>query len=196
MFSTLIVSWANAQVAIGKASVTNASVSLEFFEGTTVPLNPNVRGLILPWASTVSGNPDASYKGISSPVDGTLLFDPSDYKVKYRKGSSTLPSTWFDLTVISKTDMTPNPNVATGLSEQGGTLEDKSGARAAIGANADTNNIDGVLVLTDTNKAMILPKVASPQTAIQEPSAGMIVYDTDKRLLCVYNGTVWTFWKP
>jgi hypothetical protein len=43
---------------------------------------------------------------------------------------------------------------------------------------------------------MVLPKVASPHLNIISPSAGMIVYDTIKKQLAVYNGTVWSFWKP
>ncbi len=47
-----------------------------------------------------------------------------------------------------------------------------------------------------SNKAMILPKVASPHLNIKNPAPGMIVYDTDARQLAVFNGTVWSFWKP
>ncbi|WP_262907374.1 hypothetical protein [Chryseobacterium sp. LC2016-27] len=43
---------------------------------------------------------------------------------------------------------------------------------------------------------MILPKVASPHLNIINPSAGMMVYDTVKKQLAIYNGTVWSFWKP
>lgn len=189
IFFLLFVTWANAQVAIGKPSITNTSVSLEFYDSSD-----NARGMLLPWASTVAGTPNTTYKGISSPVDGTLIFDISDEKVKYRKAGS-----WFDLTIKSKNDVISgitNANLTSDLSIQGSSLEDKTNSRAAIGANAETNTTDGVLVLTDINKAMILPKVTNPQTTIQSPSAGMIVYDTNKRVLCVFNGTVWTFWKP
>ncbi|MCX8525315.1 hypothetical protein OF897_15460 [Chryseobacterium formosus] len=50
--------------------------------------------------------------------------------------------------------------------------------------------------MTDTDKAMVLPKVARPHLTIQNPAPGMMVFDTVKRQLAVYNGTVWSFWKP
>ncbi|WP_279195775.1 hypothetical protein [Chryseobacterium indoltheticum] len=54
----------------------------------------------------------------------------------------------------------------------------------------------GILVLEDTNKAMILPRVASPHLNIINPAPGMMVYDTTAKQLAVFNGTVWSFWKP
>lgn len=194
LFSLLTVTCAQAQVAIGKASVTEvspgvkASVSLEFYDSAD-----NAKGLLLPYASTVAGTPDASYKGLASAVDGTLVFDVSDDKVKYRKNGA-----WFDLTVKNRADVIPGiTNASPDLSPQSSTtMEDQTSAKTAIGVNAETDTTEGILVLSDTNKAMVLPKVNNPHTTIQNPSAGMIVYDTNKRLLCVFNGTVWTFWKP
>jgi hypothetical protein len=56
------------------------------------------------------------------------------------------------------------------------------------------SSVSGILVLEDANKAMILPKVASPHLNIISPAAGMMVYDTQKKQLAVFNGTVWSFW--
>ncbi|MFN8364299.1 MAG: hypothetical protein U0T78_03115 [Cloacibacterium normanense] len=64
-----------------------------------------------------------------------------------------------------------------------------------IGGDPSTDTTLGILVLADTNKAMVLPKAASPHLNIVNPS-GMIVYDTTKKQLAVFNGTVWSFWKP
>jgi hypothetical protein len=75
-------------------------------------------------------------------------------------------------------------------------LTEKSTAKVAIGANGATDTTPGILVLTDKDKAMILPKVASPHLNIINPSAGMLVYDTTAKQLAVFNGTVWSFWKP
>ena len=47
-----------------------------------------------------------------------------------------------------------------------------------------------------STNSMILPKVASPHLNIIKPAAGMIVYDSVSRQLAVYNGKVWSFWKP
>ena len=68
-------------------------------------------------------------------------------------------------------------------------------AKTIIGENP-LDATPGILVLSDTDKAMVLPKVASPHLNIKNPTPGMMAYDTDSRQLCVFNGTVWTFWKP
>ncbi|MFB9078942.1 hypothetical protein ACFFLS_10415 [Flavobacterium procerum] len=69
-----------------------------------------------------------------------------------------------------------------------------SGAKGTV-IGAQSSDVDGVLVLESSNKALILPKVVSPHLNIIKPMAGTICYDTVKKLLCVYNGTEWTFWK-
>ncbi len=160
--SVLFTAAAQAQVAIGKSSVSNSSVSLEFADTEN-------RGLVLPYIENNSG--------ISQ--NGTLIFDATDNKVKYLKNGS-----WFDL---SK-DTTGHAD----LSIQSGKTE-KAEAKAGIGTPAST---DGILVLEDSTKAMILPKVASPHLNIINPAAGTIAYDTVSRQIAVYNGSVWSFWKP
>lgn len=64
-----------------------------------------------------------------------------------------------------------------------------------IGGNPTTDTTNGFFVLADTNKAMVLPKVADPHLNIINPEPGTMVYDTTSKLLAVYNGSVWTFWK-
>lgn len=155
-----------SQVAIGKSSITNTSVSLEFG-------NEN-RGLLLPWVT--------SSAAVSGAVDGTIIYDTTDKKVKYLKAGS-----WFDLSVDT------TGTVDTSLQDS---LTELSSAKVGIGTDAETDSAPGILVLTDTNKAMILPKVASPHLNIINPSAGMMVYDTSSHQLVVFNGAVWSFWKP
>jgi len=157
----------NAQVAINKANVTNSSVSLEF------SANEN-KGLILPYV--------IDKRAITEK--GTIIFDTADNKVKYLKDTNT----WFDLSV----DTTGTAD----LSIQGNDKTEQPGAKVSITTTAGDNPILGILVLEDINKAMILPKVASPHLTIINPSAGMIVYDTQARQVAVYNGTVWSFWEP
>jgi len=154
-----------SQVAVGKSSVTNSSVSLEF-------ANTENKGLILPYIEN---------KGAIS-TNGTIIYDTTDHKVKYIRGGS-----WFDLSV----DTTGTANIAIQT-----TKTERTTAKTAIGTNAATDTTPGVLVLTDTNKAMVLPKVVLPHLNIINPSAGMIVYDTVTKELAVYNGTAWSFWKP
>ena len=163
----------HAQIAIGKQAVSNTSVSLEF--DTT-----ENRGLILPYVETKTGITE----------NGTIIYDVTDHKVKYLKDFGT--GLWANL---SEDDGTAATIGTANIAIQ--TLKtDSNSAKAAIGTTAATDTTPGVLVLTDADKAMILPRVASPHLNIINPAAGMMVYDTTKRQLAVYNGTVWSFWKP
>lgn len=150
-----------SQVAIGKTTLESASSSLEF--GT------EKKGIVLPWVTDTSG--------IQNPLNGTLIFDISDKKVKVYQNNI-----WEDLSVD-----------ATGIADTGlqDALTENSTAKMSIGAPTATS---GILVLEDNDKAMILPKIASPHLNIISPSAGMMVYDTVKKQLAVFNGSVWTFW--
>ncbi len=130
------------------------------------------RGLLLPYVESKNDITE----------DGTIIFDTTDNKVKYLKNGS-----WFDLSV----DATGTADLSIQTSK-----DEKMTAKTAIGVNGATDTTNGILVLTDIDKAMILPKVASPHLNIIKPSAGMMVYDTTKKQLAVYNGTVWSFWKP
>lgn len=156
-----------AQIAIGKQSVTNSSVSIEF--GT------ENRGLILPYVENKAGVSE----------EGTLIYDTTDHKVKYLNGSNS----WVN---YSEDDGTADTIGEADLSIQTG-KSDLLTAKVGIGNPTST---DGILVLEDNNKAMILPKVASPHENIINPAPGMMVYDITKKQLAVYNGKVWTFWKP
>lgn len=192
-----------SQVAIGKSTVTAGSnVSLEFYDSAD-----NAKGIVVPWTSTVPDNPlpydtstGAGYRGMQGTVvDGTIIFDLSDKKMKYMRAgawSDLTGSLIFPLTVKddSNNDVTFTQfnNIDSSLQDS---VKEQDNAKAAIGTNAATNTI-GILVLTDTDKAMVLPKVASPHLTIQNPAPGMMVFDTVKKQLAVYNGTVWSFWKP
>ncbi|WP_312767144.1 hypothetical protein [Epilithonimonas sp.] len=156
-----------SQVAIGKNNVTNASVSLEF--GDT-----QAKGMILPYVTDKSAITE----------NGTILYNATTHKVEYLKDTNS----WFDLSVDTA-------GVAD-LSIQGSDKTEQTVAKTTIGSNSATDTTPGILVLSDADKAMILPKVASPHLNIINPSPGMVVYDTTKRQLAVYNGTNWSFWKP
>ncbi|RKT01745.1 hypothetical protein [Chryseobacterium defluvii] len=158
----------NSQVIINKDTnqqLSSTSVLLEF--------GSQPKGLLLPWIMGISNTAGA--------VPGTIVFDTSDKKVKFLKGGSS--SIWTDLS-IDNTGI-----VDTSLQNS---LNDNVTAKTIIGANA--SSAPGILVLESSNKAMVLPKVASPHLNIINPSPGMIVYDTTKKQLAVFNGNVWAFW--
>ncbi len=154
-----------SQVAIGKTSVTNTSVSLEFTDAEK-------KGIILPYVEDKSAIAE----------NGSVIFDNADHKVKYLKDNS-----WFDLSIdtTGKSDMTIQQDKT-----------ELTTSKTGIGTNSGTDSTNGILVLTDADKAMILPRVASPHLNIINPASGMMAYDTTKKQLAVYNGTVWSFWKP
>jgi hypothetical protein len=159
----LFSSFAFSQVAIGKTAVTNTSVSLEF--ETT-----EARGLLLPWATSAAS--------VTGAVNGTLIFDTTDKKVKVKYATG-----WKDLSGDN------TGVVDTSLQDP---LSENTTAKVSIGPPTST---PGILVLEDTNKAMILPKVNSYADIIN-PAAGMMVYVRSAKQLAVFNGTVWSFWKP
>lgn len=154
-----------SQVAIGKQSVTNAFVSLEFTDTEN-------KGLVLPYIEDKSAITE----------NGSVIFDNTDHKVKYLKDNS-----WFDLSVDTK----GKSDVSIQQSKT-----ELATAKTGIGLNSTTDTTPGILVLTDTDKAMILPKVANGYLNIMNPAAGTMVYNTATRQVEVYNGTVWSFWKP
>ena len=184
--SIFLSTCAFAQVAIGKASV-NPSVSLEFYDNAD-----NVRGIILPWVDGVSNTaPFITNSPITEiVVNGTLVYDTSDKKVKVKYTTG-----WRDLSKDA-TGTTVDPLTSVdGLTLQN-SITDLDNAKVQIGGDPATDTTPGILVLADTNKAMVLPKVASPHLNIVNPSPGMMVYDTTSKQLAVFNGTVWSFWKP
>jgi hypothetical protein len=130
------------------------------------------RGIILPWVD--------SEAAVSDAVPGTIIYDVTDKKVKVKQGAA-----WRDLSI--RTGVV-DASIQDGVAES-------SNAKVIIG-NSASNLTPGILVLADSDKAMILPKMESPHLNIVNPEAGMMAYDTLSHQLAVFNGEVWTFWKP
>lgn len=191
--SILITACASAQVAIGKASLTkladnttpNPSISLEFYDGAD-----NARGIILPWVDGTSNTAPfiTNSPNTETVVNGTIVYDSNDKKVKVKYASG-----WKDLSINNGSTVDPLTSID-GLTLQN-SLNEKVIAKTMIGGNPTSDVTPGILVLADTNKAMILPKVVSPHLNIKNPAPGMMVYDTTAKQLAVFNGTVWSFWK-
>lgn len=160
-----------SQVAIGKTTITSPSVSLDFGTGN--------RGLILPWVTSTAA--------VTGVVNGTMVYDLTDKKVKIKYDAA-----WKDLTINTQGTTVDPLTLVDGVTIQDAATESTL-AKMAIGTLTST---PGILVLEDTNKAMVLPKVDSPHINIINPAPGMIVYDTFNKQVAVYNGAVWSFWKP
>lgn len=178
-----------SQVTIGKtenaSAPVNTSVSLELGNATG-----GTKGLVLPWvtsAAAVIGSPAT----VPAPALGTLIFDSSDQKVKYRRivSGNTI---WEDLSVGAQAPVSPSqPDVN----------DENVAAKVLVGGTPATDTTRGVLVLGDTSKAMVLPRVSSVADIVN-PSAGMMVYVTgtsngagaNANQLAVFNGREWSFW--
>jgi len=124
------------------------------------------KGVILPAVETLP----------VTPANGTFLYDKNDEKVKMFGNG-----VWINLT-----DQGDN----TGVLPYTGTA---NGSQTVIGAKSTT--VDGVLVLEATDKALVLPKVASPHLNVPSPYPGMMCYDIDAKALAVYDGVNWSYWK-
>lgn len=170
----------SAQVSIGgKQSVEGISTILDFnnplSDNTMTTTNNNYRGIILPAVD----NTNNALASNPSENNGTFVFDKSDKKVKVYEGDM-----WKSLT-------------------------DGGGSLAAIVTNTsqDTNSVQGViigasksdakgvLVLESPKMAMILPRIANPDTTVKSPHPGMICYDTVSKTIAMYDGAVWSFYK-
>ena len=167
---SLIIVNVKAQVAIGKTTITNASVLLEFDNATS-----NKKGIILSGVENINNalnttNPSAN--------NGTFVFDRSDDRVKMYEAEN-----WVTLSDPgSDADIIPNTSAET-TETQG----------AIIGE--PTSNAKGVLVLESSNKALVLPWIQNPHLTVLNPYPGMMCYDTTSRSLAVFDGTVWNYWK-
>lgn len=151
-----------------QTSVTNTSVSVEF--------GSEARGIILPYVKA---------SDVADAVAGTFIMDYSDRAMKLK-----LPNgVWQNFTGdAARTNSIVNPFAL---------IAESKNAKVVIGSpTIPEADVPGILILSDPNKAMILPKVESPHLTIKNPAAGMMVYDSLNKILAVFNGTQWSFWKP
>ena len=180
IFNIIFCSICYSQVIIGDAigtapSNNKTSVLLEF-------ANSNNKGLLLPTVRTKPINPS----------EGTIILDGSinatSARIKYYNGVSG--DGWVDLSGMdgNASEILNNQPTTSSVTEE-------PNAKAIIGATS--SNADGVLVLESSNKAMVLP-IVSDVNNIPNPSAGMMVFvnKTGAKRLAVFNGSVWSFWKP
>ncbi|MFY0481077.1 hypothetical protein ACI6PS_00615 [Flavobacterium sp. PLA-1-15] len=125
------------------------------------------KGIILPAVETLP----------ATPANGTFLFDRNDSKVKMRQNNA-----WVELSGTGSNST---------LVAYSGTVDNAK--KTVMGARE--SSADGVLVLESANKAMVLPHVANPHLTVKGPMAGMMCYDTVRKAVAVFDGTVWNYWK-
>nr|WP_314498531.1 FISUMP domain-containing protein [uncultured Chryseobacterium sp.] len=177
-----------SQITIGKSSATlapaSATVSIEFGDATG-----GARGIVLPWATS-----EAVVNGTNpAPITGTLFFDSAAKKVKLGRSvtaDATAISQYLDLSAGALI-----PAVGVGVADINDEVSTAKVIVSVTPAIATANITNGILVLADTNKAMVLPRVNS-YADIVNPSAGMMVFvtGTTPQQLAVFNGREWSFW--
>lgn len=173
VFGFVSINFASAQIVIGKETVSSSAVLLEFGDEN--------RGIVLPQVSDANSVDDASdlIRGSTGGANaGTLIFDSSDNRIKLKTNHG-----WTDLS---------GRNGKSDSNELIGLVENQN-AKIIIGG--ETSAADGILVLESNSKVMVLPKVNDYKDII-DPSPGMMVYLRNIKSLAVFNGEVWSFWKP
>lgn len=166
-----VLSVAKAQTAVATRTVSSPSAVLDFATGTT-------KGIILPAVETMPAN----------PANGTFLFDKTTQIVKMFQNGI-----WINMTGTGN---------ASGIVPYTGTSNEKQtimGARSTkvldgLGNYVD-GAVDGVLVLESPNKALVLPQISNPHLTVKSPYAGMMCYDTNRKAVAVFDGTLWNYWK-
>jgi len=158
----------HAQIAFSKDNITNASVLVEFGTGN--------KGIII---SSVASAPGAS--------GGTFVFNTTEKAVEVYEGKNNgNAGGWTKLTDV-------NQGIIHSFSNTGADVIASGGAAVIIGATS--TNKPGALVLESSTKALVLPKISNPHTAIKGAIAGTMVYDTAADMLAVYDGVNWSYWK-
>lgn len=161
-FSTYL----HAQIAIGKTSLSNSSVLLEFGTGS--------KGIILPAVTSIPVN-----------TGGTFIFNTLTNSVQvWEQRTNNGTGGWLNLTEINAGVAHSFSNVST---------ENANSQGVIIGANSTTKS--GNLVLESTSRALVLPVVQNPHLTMVGSVAGTVVYDAVSSTLAIYNGTSWTYWK-
>ncbi|WP_312078919.1 hypothetical protein [Chryseobacterium sp.] len=186
-FSFVVFGQVTIGKAIGSVAPASTSVSIEFGDATG-----GVRGIVLPWATSET----AVATTTPAPITGTIFFDSAVKKVKFGRAATvgaTAVSEWRDLSLGAL-----SPASTVGVPDTNTEVSTAKTIVAVNTTNAAANTTNGVLVLADTDKAMVLPRV-NTIADIVNPSAGMMVFvtGTTPQQLAVFNGIQWSFWtKP
>lgn len=162
-FSALL----NAQIAIGKTSITNSSVLLEFGSGN--------KGIILPSVASITAN----------NTGGTFVFNTVAKSVQvWEQRNSNGSGGWLNLTEA-------NAGIPHAFTNTGS----DNNVNAGVIIGSDVSSKSGTLVLESTSKALVLPITSNPHLTMVGCIAGTIVYDSTSSTLAVYDGANWNYWK-
>ena len=177
-----IATFANAQVSIGGKQMVEGTTTLLDFNSplsadTNSTTNNNVLGIILP-AVDLDDLDDALSSNNPAENNGTFLYDKRAKMVKMFEGDIWKP--------ISEEGSIAELSINT-------TAESTAQHGAIIGSQ--TSSAKGVLILESPAKAMILPRIANPDTTVKNPYPGTMCYDPVTKSLVVFDGINWNYLK-
>lgn len=104
---------------------------------------------------------------------GSIVFDTATGSFRYYDGT-----VWSTIIAGGTTGSSP-----TGADTGNGVI---------MGSNT-TLAVGGALILEATDKALVLPRVNNVEFRMQTPVRGLMVWDTAKKQVAVYNGTKWCY---
>lgn len=140
---------------------------------SVLDVSKGIDGMVLPWVTILP----------NSPKLGTIIFDAttaSTPNFKYYNGSWNLLS----------------GNGSLDLSVQNSLKTISTGIAIQAGSNSENMTIPkGALDLQSNNKALVLPIVTNPATSIINPTPGMIVFDTNDKMVKMFTGQVWEYYR-
>lgn len=100
---------------------------------------------------------------------GTIIFDDNSGSLRYYDGSSWSPVTTGGLT-----------NTVSNYTTTGSVI-----------INNDHSAADGIFIIEETDKALVLPVINNGSLQIKNPVAGLLYYDSAIKSVMVYNGNNW-----
>lgn len=138
-----------------------------------------------------NGSPIAGATNNSYTLSTTQDLDPASYYVVVTlAGGCTVTSNQIesDICPCTKPGVGGTPDSYTKL---GISIRDQKST-----ANWPLDIGNGFLTMEANKKGFVITRIANPETAIPQAVLGMLVYDTAKDCLKLYNGTEWKCIKP
>lgn len=160
-------------IGFGLSSINYAQVSFGRSDARGASLidfgKGNINGIVLPY-----------HYNTVSPVEGTFRVNLNNSKIQYYDGHN-----WIDLTEQGSINVEVNTNEEI-ASNNGIIITDKKDV---------TNHPKGILVLESDHRTITLPHVDRPHQTIVDPPIGMMCYDSFNKVIAIFNGNNWSFYK-
>ena len=148
----------------------NQSPSVEGGSSSELAIVSDHKGIILPYHNEVT------IDSLVGPVQGSLLFDTISNRIHVYDGTN-----W--VKIISKAEFITKENII-------------PPTPFGLDVNGSVRDSFGLLNFSDAGGVIILPPFSKIQIlSIDKPSPGMLVYNTDDKVIAGFNGTSWQSFK-